>query len=100
MSHPVNELMYLKQKLCSCNSDFVGYIPNKPVEAKACYGTTSIEHPAVLMITTERGKYYCGGEITGLNVPVREFPCKSPAQVRSELPKDVDVVAFQVMSCL
>jgi sulfate adenylyltransferase len=47
------------------------------------------------MITTERGKYYCGGEITGLSVPVREFPCKSPAQVCSELPKGVDVVAFQ-----
>ena len=47
------------------------------------------------MITTERGKYYCGGDSTGLNVPVREFPCKSPAQVRAELPKNVDVVAFQ-----
>lgn len=31
------------------------YIPNKPLEAKKCYGTTSIEHPAVSMITTERG---------------------------------------------
>lgn len=71
------------------------YVPNKPLEAKSCYGTTSIEHPAVLMITTERGKYYCGGEIAGLSVPVREFPCKSPAQVRAELPKNVDVVAFQ-----
>ena len=50
------------------------YIPNKAKEAKACYGTTSIEHPAVSMITTERGKYYCGGKITGLNVPIREFP--------------------------
>lgn len=71
------------------------YIPNKALEAKKCYGTTSIEHPAVSMITTERGKYYCGGKITGLNVPKREFPCKSPELVRSELPADVDVVAFQ-----
>jgi len=71
------------------------YIPNKPKEAKACYGTTSIEHPAVSMITTERGKFYCGGKITGLNVPIREFPCKSPEQVRAELPQDVDIVAFQ-----
>ena len=71
------------------------YIPNKPLEAKSCYGTTSIEHPAVLMITTERGKYYCGGEVTGLNLPVREFPCRSPEEVRAMLPKDVDVVAFQ-----
>ena len=36
------------------------WAPNKPVEALKCYGTTSIEHPAVQMITTERGKYYLG----------------------------------------
>jgi len=71
------------------------YIPNKVLEAKKCYGTTTIEHPAVSMITTERGKYYCGGKITGLNVPAREFPCKSPELLRSELPSDVDIVAFQ-----
>ena len=71
------------------------YIPNKVVEAKNCYGSTSIEHPAVSMITMERGKYYCGGKITGLNVPVREFPCKSPQQLRAELPQGVDIVAFQ-----
>jgi len=71
------------------------YIPNKVLESKKCYGTTSIEHPAVAMITTERGKYYCGGAITGLNIPKREFPCKTPQEVRAELPKDVDVVAFQ-----
>ena len=34
--------------------------PNKPLEAQQCYGTTSIEHPAVAMITGERGKYYLG----------------------------------------
>jgi len=71
------------------------YLPNKVTEAKNCYGTTTIEHPAVSMITMERGKYYCGGEITGLNVPVRDFPCKSPEEVRAGLPKDVDIVAFQ-----
>jgi hypothetical protein len=38
------------------------------------------------MITTERGKYYCGGKISGLNVPKREFECKSPAEVRELLP--------------
>lgn len=41
------------------------YVPNKPLEAKKCYGTTSIEHPAVLMITNERKQFYCGGKITG-----------------------------------
>ena len=71
------------------------YVPNKANEAKKCYGSTSIEHPAVMMISSERGKYYCGGKITGLNVPVREFLCKSPEEVRAELPKDVDIVAFQ-----
>ena len=34
------------------------YLPNKALEAKKCYGTTSIEHPAVSMITTERGKLH------------------------------------------
>ena len=71
------------------------YLPNKVLEAKKCYGTTSIEHPAVHMITTERGKYYCGGKIIGLNRPIREFPCKSPEEVRASLPQGVDVVAFQ-----
>lgn len=71
------------------------YKPNKVIEAKNCYGTTSIEHPAVKMITMERGQYYCGGKITGLNVPKREFLCKSPAEVRAELPSGKDIVAFQ-----
>ena len=71
------------------------YLAKKQLEAKKCYGTTSIEHPAVYMITAERGVYYCGGKITGLNIPVREFPCKSPEEVRSILPQNVDVVAFQ-----
>ena len=36
------------------------WAPNKPVEALHCYGTTSLEHPAVQMIAMERGKYYLG----------------------------------------
>lgn len=71
------------------------YTPDKANEAKKCYGVTTIEHPAVMMITTERGSDYCGGKITGLNVPKRDFPCKSPAEVRESLPKDVEIVAFQ-----
>ena len=71
------------------------YLPNKALEAKKCYGTSSIEHPAVHMITTERGRYYVGGKVTGLNKPIREFPCKSPEEVRAMLPKTGDVVAFQ-----
>merc|ERR1719421_1642561 len=47
------------------------------------------------MIHSERGTYYTGGIIKGLNVPKREFLCKSPAEMRAELPGDVDIVAFQ-----
>ena len=68
---------------------------DKVVEAKGCYGTTSLEHPAVRMIATERKRFYLGGKIKGLELPKRIFPCKTPAQVRSELPAGEDVVAFQ-----
>ena len=69
--------------------------PDKVVEAKGCYGTTSIEHPAVRMITMERKRYYLGGLIQGLALPNRVFPCKTPAEVRAGLPAGEDVVAFQ-----
>ena len=69
--------------------------PDKVVEAKGCYGTTSIEHPAVRMITMERKRFYLGGLIQGLELPKRVFPCKTPAEVRAGLPVGEDVVAFQ-----
>jgi sulfate adenylyltransferase len=69
--------------------------PDKVVEAKGCYGTTSLEHPAVRMIATERRRYYIGGLIQGLQLPERVFPCKTPAEVRAGLPGGEDVVAFQ-----
>ncbi|KAK9820681.1 hypothetical protein WJX74_005495 [Apatococcus lobatus] len=69
--------------------------PNKPLEALKCYGTSSIEHPAVQMISMERGQYYLGGKVTGLELPKRVFPCASPADVRSTLPGGKDVLAFQ-----
>jgi sulfate adenylyltransferase len=71
------------------------YTPNKALECKKVYGTSELEHPGSLMVATERGKYYMGGKVTGLNFPVRDFPCKTPAEVRAELPDDLDVVAFQ-----
>jgi len=40
--------------------------PDKVKEAKGCYGTTSLEHPAVRMIAMERCRYYLGGRIQGL----------------------------------
>lgn len=36
------------------------WVPNKPVECLKCYGTSSLEHPAVQMVAMERGKYYLG----------------------------------------
>ncbi len=69
--------------------------PDKVNEAKGCYGTTSLEHPAVRMIAIERKRFYLGGQVQGLELPKRIFPCKTPAQVRAELPAGEDVVAFQ-----
>jgi len=71
------------------------YKPNKVHECSKCYGETTLEHPGVLMVATERGEYYVGGKLQGLNTPTREFPCRTPAEVRAELPADKDVVAFQ-----
>jgi sulfate adenylyltransferase len=69
--------------------------PDKVHECKKCYGETTLEHPGVLMVATERGTFYCGGEVKGLNLPVREFNCRTPEEVRATLPADVDIVAFQ-----
>lgn len=69
--------------------------PDKVVEAKGCYGTTSLEHPAVRMIATERGCFYLGGRLQGLVLPQRVFPCSTPSEVRATLPAGQDVVAFQ-----
>ena len=69
--------------------------PDKVKEAQGCYGTTSLEHPAVRMIAMERGRYYLGGRVQGLALPERVFPCRTPAEVRATLPVGEDVVAFQ-----
>jgi len=69
--------------------------PDKVKEAKGCYGTTSLEHPAVRMIASERGRIYLGGRVQGLELPRRVFPCRTPAEVRATLPSHQDVVAFQ-----
>ena len=69
--------------------------PDKVIEAKECYGTTSLEHPAVRMISIERQCFYIGGKIQGLELPKRIFPCKTPKEVRETLPKGESVIAFQ-----
>uniref|UniRef100_A0A061R5V3 sulfate adenylyltransferase n=1 Tax=Tetraselmis sp. GSL018 TaxID=582737 RepID=A0A061R5V3_9CHLO len=71
------------------------YVPNKPLEALNCYGTSSLEHPGVQMIAMERGRYYLSGPVQGLQLPTRVFPCATPEEVRSTLPAGKDVVAFQ-----
>ena len=52
-------LTYQGQNIATLTVDSK-WAPNKPVEALKCYGTSSIEHPAVQMISMERGKYYLG----------------------------------------
>ncbi len=71
------------------------YTPDKPKECLNCYGTATIEHPGVRMVAMERGPTYVGGSVVGLGVPTRDFPCKTPAEVRAMLPDGADVVAFQ-----
>jgi sulfate adenylyltransferase len=48
------------------------WVPNKAVEALKCYGTSSLEHPGVLMIATERGKYYLGGKVCQIQTNPRD----------------------------
>lgn len=69
--------------------------PDKVKETSKCYGSTSLEHPAVQMVAWERGPHYIGGKIHGLGLPERVFPCATPTEVRAGLPADEDVVAFQ-----
>jgi ATP sulfurylase len=51
------------------------FVPNKPKEAKNCYGTSSLEHPGVQMISMERGKYYLGGKIHGTKPAHSSWNC-------------------------
>ena len=87
-------LTYKNQKLAVLTVE-EKWVPDKVLEAKGCYGTTSIEHPAVKMISSERKHFYLGGEIKGLELPKRDFPCKTPSELRKILPSGENVVAFQ-----
>jgi len=69
--------------------------PNKVVEAKECYGTTSLEHPSVFSLLTEQGSHYVGGKLHGLKSPSFKYPVQTPAEVRETLPAGKQVVAFQ-----
>ena len=87
-------LTYKKQKIAVLEVSSK-WEPDKSLEAELCYGTNSLDHPAVKMIFNERGRYYIGGRVYGFELPIREFPCKTPEEVRSTLPSNHDVVAFQ-----
>jgi sulfate adenylyltransferase len=72
--------------------------PNKVKEAKACFGTSSAEHPSVHELLADLGKYYVGGKVHGLVEgfePVWGKGFKAPAEVRKTLPPGTPVVAFQ-----
>ena len=87
-------LTYKKQKIAVLEVSSK-WEPDKSLEAELCYGTNSLDHPAVKMIFNERGRFYIGGRVYGFELPIREFPCKTPEEVRSILPSNHDVVAFQ-----
>ncbi len=71
------------------------YRPDKAIEAAKIYGTTSLEHPGVYELATERGPIYLGGSIQGLELPTHKMHCATPTAVRAMLPKEGPVIAFQ-----
>ena len=87
-------LTYKNQKIAVLEVSSI-WEPDKSLEAELCYGTNSLDHPAVKMIFNERGRFYIGGRVYGFELPTREFPCKTPEEVRAKLPPNYDVVAFQ-----
>ena len=87
-------LTYKNQKIAVLEVSSI-WEPDKSLEAELCYGTNSLDHPAVKMIFNERGRFYIGGRVYGFELPIREFPCKTPEEVRAKLPPNYDVVAFQ-----
>lgn len=87
-------LTYKGQDLAVVDVEEV-YRPDKAVEALGCYGTSSLEHPAVRMIACERGPLYVSGPVRVLSVPSRGFHCATPAEVRATLPRNAPVLAFQ-----
>eukprot|EP00408_Alexandrium_pacificum_P068529 CAMPEP_0171168070 /NCGR_PEP_ID=MMETSP0790-20130122/7524_1 /TAXON_ID=2925 /ORGANISM="Alexandrium catenella, Strain OF101" /LENGTH=689 /DNA_ID=CAMNT_0011632905 /DNA_START=96 /DNA_END=2165 /DNA_ORIENTATION=- len=69
--------------------------PNKVVEAKEAYGTSSLEHPTVYSLIAEQGDYYVGGRLHGLTSPTFKYKVQKPQEVRDMLPEGKEVVAFQ-----
>merc|ERR1712190_331701 len=71
------------------------YKPNKVLEAKEVYGTSSLEHPTVHSLIAEQEQYYIGGRLHRISSPEFKYPVMKPFEVRATLPSGKDVVAFQ-----
>jgi len=71
------------------------WIPDKAKEAQKTLGTTRLDHPGVRELASERGKYYIGGKIVGLNFPRRHIPIQTPRQIRQSFAPGKEVVVFQ-----
>merc|ERR1712187_149646 len=71
------------------------YKPDKVLEAKECYGTTSLEHPTVFSLIAELGKYNVGGRIHCLASPKFGYETQKAGEVRATLTPGKPVVAFQ-----
>ena len=74
--------------------------PDKAREAHKVFGTASLEHPGVYDLAAGRGRFYFGGAVHGVAAIDRGMPCKTPREVRAELPAAAagappPVVAFQ-----
>eukprot|EP00128_Syssomonas_multiformis_P003536 Colp12_sorted_trinity150504_noHs@30286 len=71
------------------------WAPDRLVESQKVYGTTSLEHPSVFHLMTEKKKYNIGGRVWGLALPQRDWVvCKTPRQVRAEKTSQ-NLIAFQ-----
>jgi sulfate adenylyltransferase len=63
-------LTYKGQRLAALDVES-RWLPNKALEARHCYGTASLEHPAVAMVAGERGRWYLGGRLHAFELPKR-----------------------------
>jgi hypothetical protein len=63
-THPQVLLQYQGQDLAVFTVEDK-WVPNKPLECLKAYGTSSLEHPAVQMVSMERGRYYMGEALEG-----------------------------------
>ena len=76
------------------------WAPDKEVEAKAVFGTTSREHPAVGYLMEIAGSHYLGGRVEALQAPVHYDYRRlrmTPQEVRDEFTRRgwTQIVAFQ-----